>query len=233
MKKFAVSLLAIAALTGAGYAADAPEFEEPVMVDEGWDWNGFYVGVHGGWGRGVIESEYDTGGGFTPQVDYSVEGWLLGGQAGALFQADMFVFGIEGRAAWTNITGDDGGDEGVTDTFTGRWSAAALVSAGLALDRVLPYVTAGVSALNYDYMLSQIGVPANNITTNATTWGPTVGAGVRLGLAENVHIFGEWNRTWYQTQTLTFPGTGFSLAQDINVTPTVDTFLAGINVSFD
>jgi outer membrane immunogenic protein len=142
---------------------------------------------------------------------------------------DTFVLGGEARLDWVGISGNDAGLSGATDAFTGRFSGQALVSAGLALDMVSPYVIGGVTVLNYDYSLT---IAPDTATVNSTTFGGSVGAGVRVALTDDISIFGEYLHTFYPTQTLAFPATGGIAAQSINVTPSIGQATVGVNFRF-
>jgi outer membrane immunogenic protein len=226
----AIALLA----TGAATAADPIVVLDPIMVEPTpvYDWSGFFAGVHGGWGFGSIGNEFDVappGPAFTPQPAFAANGFVGGVQAGVLQQMDTFVLGAEARLDWVGISGNDAGLSGATDAFTGRFSGQALVSAGLALDMVSPYVIGGVTVLNYDYSLT---IAPDTATVNSTTFGGSVGAGVRVALTDDISIFGEYIHTFYPTQTLAFPATGGIAAQSINVTPSIGQATVGVNFRF-
>ena len=78
-----------------------------------WNWNGFYIGVNGGysWGRASRDLNFfnplngvpiatGTGGG------RDMNGGLFGGQIGYNWQTSNWVFGIETDAQWTGQKGE-------------------------------------------------------------------------------------------------------------------------------
>jgi outer membrane immunogenic protein len=87
-----------------------------------YNWSGFYLGAHGGWGWG--SGAFD-------------DGFVIGGQVGVNWQFNSFVLGAEGDGSFT----DGGGTDAV---------GTARLRGGLALDRFMPYVTGGVALEDFD-----------------------------------------------------------------------------------
>ena len=67
-----------------------------------YDWTGFYVGGHIGYGW-ADKSWQDLVGFGT--VSHKADGFLGGGQVGFNYQTGMFVFGVEGDFSWADIKG--------------------------------------------------------------------------------------------------------------------------------
>ena len=86
------------------------------------NWSGFYVGAHGGWGWG--------NGGFS-------DGFVVGGQLGVNWQFNNFVLGAEGDGSFV----DWGGTEAV---------GTARLRGGIAFDRFLAYGTGGVAFQDFE-----------------------------------------------------------------------------------
>ncbi|MBX3518818.1 MAG: porin family protein [Xanthobacteraceae bacterium] len=128
MKKFAVIGAVIAALSFAApvQAADAPiVYKAP----QAFNWNGFYVGAHIGYGWG------DASG-------LNLDGFVGGAQIG--FNAHLssnIVIGLETDISATNI-----GAGAVDQPWI--WSGRARL--GYAMDRTLIYGTVGVAATRLD-----------------------------------------------------------------------------------
>jgi len=107
------SVAALAMISSAS-AADLPvkaPAPAPVMAPV-WNWNGFYIGINGGysWGHSSRDLNFynplngvvlatGTGGG------RDMNGGLFGGQIGYNWQMSNWVFGIEGDAQWTGERG--------------------------------------------------------------------------------------------------------------------------------
>jgi outer membrane immunogenic protein len=127
MRRILLSTAAVALMSGAAFAADIPAFEPaPILapVPVLYDWSGFYVGLHAGYGW----AEDD--------------GIVLGGQLGFNWQFNWFVLGVEADASWAELELDD--DDDIHSL------ASARLRAGLALNRFLPYVTGGVATADFD-----------------------------------------------------------------------------------
>ena len=79
-------------------AADLPVKAMP-LPQSIYNWTGFYVGGHVGYGKGMKDW-------LNSSFDYQVKGFLGGGQVGYNQQVGNVVFGIEADASWGNIKGD-------------------------------------------------------------------------------------------------------------------------------
>jgi outer membrane immunogenic protein len=220
MKRFVVACVGLAGLwAGAAHAADLPPrygpapraaFYNPIYM-----WTGFYLGINGGggWGR----SQWDG-------VDkFDISGGLLGGTIGYNWQWGQAVVGIEGDIGWSGI-------RGTTNTLCplgcetrNHWLATARGRVGYALDRFLPYLTAGLAF--GDINATTPGFPGGTITTA----GWTVGAGIEVGILPNVSIKGE-----YLYVDLSDFNCGFNcgLAANGNVSFYSNIFRGGLNVRF-
>jgi outer membrane immunogenic protein len=122
MLRFAVSASALALLTSIAAAADlpppitvAPPMTSPIPI--AFNWSGFYIGGHGGWGFG--SGVFD-------------DGFVIGGQVGANAQWNSFVVGVEGDGSFV--------DWGAIDAV-----GTARLRGGFAFDRFLVYGTGGVA----------------------------------------------------------------------------------------
>ena len=87
-----------------------------------YNWSGFYIGAHGGWG--FNDGAFD-------------DGFVVGGQLGINWQFNNFVFGIEGDGSFV-----DYGSVDSLETIRGR--------VGLAFDRFLVYGTGGGAFQDFD-----------------------------------------------------------------------------------
>ena len=105
-----IGLLAFAAAPA--LAADLPVKAPPMAPAPVWNWNGFYIGLNGGysWGRSSRDLNFfnpvngvafatGTGGG------RDLDGGVFGGQVGYNWQVTNWVFGIEADAQWTGQRG--------------------------------------------------------------------------------------------------------------------------------
>lgn len=188
MNKFLASLLATVALAALSPASAADLEEQP-----GYDWTGFYLGIHGGyaWASSHTNDLY--------AYDLEPDGWVGGGQAGYNHQLPgNVVLGVEADVSFGDLEDDSldltqiGNDlvpteaEARIDSF-----GSVRLRAGYAIDRVLPYVTAGLGwasqEVDYfqDYLPSLPGQFVNNLHETRTYLGWTVGAGIEAAVTEN------------------------------------------------
>ena len=116
MKRFLLSALFVASAVPA-LAADLPvkarPMPPPVAV---WTWDGFYIGLNGGysWGRAGRDITFfnpATGVVILPPIgsgstnDANLRGGVFGGQIGYNWQTSNWVFGLETDAQWTGQRG--------------------------------------------------------------------------------------------------------------------------------
>jgi outer membrane immunogenic protein len=115
----AAGALALAASVSSAAAADLrPRMpaKAPVMAAEVWNWNGFYLGLNGGysWGRSRSDVSFFTvpGGvaiappaGSVTSSSFNLDGGVFGGQAGWNWQSGAFLFGLETDLQWSGEKG--------------------------------------------------------------------------------------------------------------------------------
>ena len=208
--------------TGAASAADlgarytkAPAYAEPLF-----NWTGFYVGGHIG-GAWTNEQFINTGNG-APFADLSPgqgfrqrnSGVMGGAQIGYNWQANNYVFGMEGtisgldnKGSFTNTVFGVGLD----DQFSWRANVLATVvgRAGFAVQNNLFYFKGGYAGVNN--RLSVVDNVANPSTGSGgqTHWhnGWTVGAGWEYGVTRNWIVGLEYNYAAFGSQTYQLGGT--------------------------
>lgn len=188
MKKFwvGISFLFAASLSGAAFAADLPTKAAPSVAPL-WNWSGFYVGGHFGYGWAFPEITEDATGtrvGNPPRP----KGILGGVQVGYNWQSGRWVYGVEGDFTWSDVKGSANSvvpagvinAQGLPDdysTITGR--------IGYAVDRSLFYVKGGAAWMNERFKQLSVTVP-NCVGTPCTgsndTWGWTVSAGAEYAI---------------------------------------------------
>lgn len=210
---------ASAVLLGAAGAANAAD----LIVDDvaleaavpAGDWSGAYVGGHVGYASGTADWELLPQPG--PSDDYALAGWLVGVQGGYNWQIDTFVLGLEGDISLSGIEGDDQG-------FIARqvnWAASLRARAGVAVDAVLLYGTAGVAVAN-----STGEVFISDETETHLGW--TAGVGVEAMVAENVSIKAEYAYTDYGTAQYDY----FLGALPVDTNVSTHSIKAGVNFHF-
>jgi outer membrane immunogenic protein len=216
MRRTAIVLTTTAVLVAgigqAAFAADLPPapapYRAPVIVPI-YNWTGCYLGanVGGQYGSDKITTttsvnNFPGGGaafldGRTP-VTINPQGVIGGVQGGCNVQFASFVIGFEGDADWLygrqsrTITVGAGAPIAAGDFLTNEVKATFLttarVRAGVALDRVLLFVTGGAAfgTIKTSDTLGTFGgtrVSTTSATTNRTGW--TAGAGLEYAMTQN------------------------------------------------
>jgi outer membrane immunogenic protein len=174
------------------------------------DWTGFYLGVHGGWGAARAEKHVPRGA-FTHT--YDAPGFLAGGHAGYLHQWGWFVAGLEADAAWSELSGDDDGFAFTVDETEVEWMAGALLRAGMALDRVLLYGTGGVAAAGVE----QINTDQGGWSDGRTFYGWSIGGGAELALTPHLTAAVEYRFTEFEEEGFVPTTTVFPFTLDAEV----------------
>ncbi len=196
-------------------AADMARRPAPVaapIVAPVYNWTGFYVGVHGGWGWHAHDSTttFAPGGVLFPGVaggaaDFGVsndtDGGMLGGQIGFNYQFSNWVIGLEADLSWVDW------DRGYTvgpllapgavvipgsfQTASGGmdWFGTVRGRLGFAVNNLLVYATGGFAFGDTDNSVTTSFAAAGGgvftATGGDTRAGWTVGGGFEWGFAPN------------------------------------------------
>jgi outer membrane immunogenic protein len=171
--------------------ARAPAAYVPAVIPV-YNWTGFYIGLNGGWGFASGNSTAtlccgSPADGASATGSGSINGGIFGGQAGANYQIDAFVFGLEGDWDWSGQSRTDSfvcaavctGSE----TVKISWIATLRGRIGYAIDRVLVYATGGGAWTHTsdNVVFNGFGT-VFNASTNA---GWTIGGGGEFAFAQN------------------------------------------------
>ncbi|MEO1701699.1 MAG: outer membrane protein [Pseudomonadota bacterium] len=191
------TLLSISLLAGSAsaYAADPASGADAVRLpsfpplpaavavqNAGNDWSGVYVGGFGNYTTGSFDSTLG-------RVDAS--GYEGGVFAGYDYAIDNYIIGGEADIALGSVAGEDG----ATDTnLEKRINGSVRARAGVAVDRVLIYGTAGLAIAGTEIMQS-------SDADTATHLGWTVGAGVDVKITEKLFGRIEYRYTDYDSKT--------------------------------
>ena len=107
------------------------------------NWTGFYVGVHGGYGWGEHHVADDN-----PTVAYEIDpdGFLGGAQVGFDYQFGNFVVGIEGDASWGDMSARANSvGLGLDATVEVDYLASLRARLGYSMQSLLIYATGGAA----------------------------------------------------------------------------------------
>ncbi len=148
-----------------------------------YNWNGFYVGVVGGWGRS--EQQWTATNGVTTG-NFRGNGGNLGGTLGYNWQTGAFVLGVEVDGSWSGIdaTNSTTGGCSVARPCTAEvsWFGTARGRLGVTWNNFLLYGTGGAAWANIrneQLLLSPLAA------ADTTKFGWTAGGGVEVGLSAN------------------------------------------------
>ncbi|HEY7992169.1 MAG TPA: outer membrane protein, partial [Stellaceae bacterium] len=160
---------------------------------QGW-WNGFEVGVQGGYVWGTSKGDV-VGPGTNVPYSFSPQGGIGGAHVGYNWQWDHIVLGLEGDAEGGSVTG-----RGVNLLAGGaahdnmNFDASVRGKFGYAFDRILVYGTGGVAFGNvkttYEF---PIGAPITSSNGIRTGW--TAGGGLAYALTPNWELGAEYRYT--------------------------------------
>lgn len=246
-----IGLLAIGALpaTAADLGVPAPA---PVPVYKAppapayFDWNGFYVGVNGGYSFGSASTSVAglAPGGFGVPVNFGVNpsGWLGGGQIGYNWQAagSPWVFGLEADFQASSETNDPScgapvcvpvADVSVAYPYFGTVRGRI----GWDPSQWLFYVTGGLAYAEINRGVHQLGVVSYQDSQWRVGW--TVGGGVEYALTRNWSIKAEYLYINYGSDSVAIAATGPLGIAPLGPISIASTFMdnivrAGINYRF-
>lgn len=181
---------------GAAQAADlprAPITKAPVMAPLP-IWQGWYAGIHGGWGWGDADRSLDaTDAAFTAGEDASheIDGGIFGGHIGYNWQvAPNYLFGLEASLAWSGL---DGGRSLLLGSVSSdlEWIATFTPRLGWINNNWLFYIKGGIAGGRVESAAATL-VPATFSSSNSHV-GWTAGVGLEVMWSPN-WIFGiEYN----------------------------------------
>jgi outer membrane immunogenic protein len=173
---------AILAIAGPAAAQTPPVF----------NWTGFYVGAHAGYGWGDADLAPTEGPFAHPGLSVDRDSFVIGGQFGYNFQYGNFVFGPQARLSF--FTGDGSVqsqlffspvDYGVETDWLGSLQARAGVSFGMAMI----YVMGGVAGSQLEASARHdSGAGFVTYSDKKTRFGAVFGGGVEYAVTPNVSV---------------------------------------------
>jgi outer membrane immunogenic protein len=234
MKRVLLATVGVLALaTASASAADLPvrgayPTKAPAYVAQVYNWTGFYLGAHVGWGRVDLDSTVIAPAGLGTVGD-SQSGFLGGGQVGFNYQIGQFVIGVEGDIAWTDIGRTStvtGGGVTITESTNVDWIATLAGRLGYAFGPALLYVKGGVAWMDWSSRVTATGALVGTATGGNTETGYVLGAGLEYAFTPNWSAKLEYNYLDFGTERTTAGG----LIVDTDLTTHV--VKAGVNYRF-
>jgi outer membrane immunogenic protein len=172
-----------------------------------YQWDGFYVGLNGGygWGRSSHASTVSAGG----TGDFDTSGGLFGVTVGYNYTAGSFVIGgeadldatwVDGNATFTGGPIATFGSPG-TATSQLRWLDTFRARVGYNYGQLLPYITGGAA---YGNVRAIVTSPSGGAFAagDDTRFGWTIGFGLEYMFAPSWSAKLEYNYVDLDTQTL-------------------------------
>jgi outer membrane immunogenic protein len=247
---FAGCGLAALALAAPTYAADMPvrmPTKAPAMVEAAYNWSGFYVGAHVGYGWGDSDTTIVTASGTFPTGfvlgTNELKGFLGGGQVGFNYQVGQIVFGIEGDGSWSGIDGSETtlspiAARTTTSTAEIDWIAMITGRVGVTFGNALIYAKGGWAWAGFNgesVTTTLAGAPIAITVGDETRNGYTIGGGIEWGLASNWSMKAEYNFIDFGTErvdrlTTTGATAGTVLQRDVDAQ--LHLFKVGLNYRF-
>jgi outer membrane immunogenic protein len=192
---FGLAFATAFSLGSTAHAADLTVVPEDVVIAvPSFNWTGFYAGVHAGYGKADLDTEFTEVYG----VGNKPDGFFGGGQLGYNYQfSNNIVLGIEADAAFADLKDDDKRRETLGNYYVATGTNTKITAlgtvrgrAGYAVDRFLPYITGGFAWANAESGLGfETNVPNSQVfsrTGSDVFTGWTVGAGVEYAVTNNV-----------------------------------------------
>jgi outer membrane immunogenic protein len=216
MRTTLVAFAAVSALIiGSAHQARAADIPAPVYkaappaVAVGYNWTGFYAGIHGGYGWsdgrtsvGIVDPSgvsqtAAAAGAFPLSYSFDRNGYVAGGQLGFNQQVNQWLWGLETDIAATGIKGSQtvtlprcpicGGPNLSTVSQEMDWFGTARARLGVVTGQWLIYGTGGLAYGQVKYNYLQTNVPFGGPLTMAGSaskveLGWTAGGGVEYGV---------------------------------------------------
>jgi outer membrane immunogenic protein len=175
--------------------AGAADIEPPLAA---YDWSGFYIGGHLGYGEANYSGEFDDSDSGSDSDedpnDLDLNGIAGGLQAGWNWQMNSFVLGIEGDVTFTDWSDHINDDTNTDESIEGDVNllASLRLRAGLAMDNWLFYVTAGGAIADAQYDADDFDdCCGSDDNIEFDDIGYVVGGGVEWGVSESWTIRAE------------------------------------------
>lgn len=243
--RFIASLALAVMLASPAMSADLA-YKAPAPF-QSYNWTGFYLGAHGGYGWGSTQDVTNSG-----ADRRNLTGGFGGIQAGYNWQAvgSPFVLGIEADASFGEIANSWGGTNQYDpyygkDNVTGFGTVRGRV--GYAFDRLMIYGTGGLAWAVEDHGFgcdaarvavtngcqNKIGGKAFYTTTSQTNLGWTAGGGIEYAVYDKWTVKAEYLYTDLGTNGVSMVDPNYPAAKSgRNFNTTFQTVKAGINYRF-
>jgi outer membrane immunogenic protein len=163
-----------------GAPAIAADAEAPPPEPLVYDWSGFYLGAHVGYGEAQVDGL---------DHDLNPNGIIGGAHGGLNFQLGSFVLGAEGDFSWGNWEDSAGpNNQGESVSVDLDWLATLRARLGLAIDNFLIYGTVGAAWTDAEASISDNVGPVTSGSVDFDDVGLVAGGGVEWGMNERLSL---------------------------------------------
>jgi outer membrane immunogenic protein len=232
------AVVGIGAASAADLAARPYTKAAPMVVDPAYNWTGCYIGVEGGGARG--SSRHVSGEPIRFGADitnnYDVSGGLVGAEIGCNYQADRWVFGIEGDWSWANLRGRGNDlfplfDPVIISGTEEKWIATARGRIGfLPTQMLLLYATGGAAWASVDATVDARPAGSGFLRDNRDRWGGTVGGGGEYAFGGGWSAKAEYLYVKFAAQQYNNPPLFVDIRKDVPLDNHI--FRVGLNYKF-
>ncbi len=229
MNKILLTAGLLAAVTISPAVAADLQVEAPVLAalpdPVADDWSGFYAGVFGGYGAGTATTQTSV------TQDIGVSGGMFGAAVGFNAQFDSFVLGVEGDLAWSGIEGSEVCAINAFFDCAGSidWLSTVRGRAGVALDNVLLYATAGIAITGVSATVTPVPLNATGEYSDIFI-GWTAGFGGEIKLTDTISARAEYAYTDLGKGTA--PAGTLTTTGDSDLSGTLQSVKLGLNFAF-
>jgi outer membrane immunogenic protein len=252
-KAFLPGIVLSVLAAGPAMSADLPlrsVYKAPPPPAVWFDWSGFYVGGHVGYGWGdadIADFTLSYKKVLLPARSIDAEGFLGGVQGGWNYQFGPFVLGAELEFSWSDIKGDvtsaivagKGQGQGAGSTSlssNATWISTAAARFGYAWDGFLVYGKIGAAFAQFDYdnnITFTVGrtTTVGNASASDTRSGWIVGTGVEWAFASDWSAKAEYNYMDFGSRKVDFASFGGGPVS-LDIDQRISVIKAGVNYHF-
>jgi outer membrane immunogenic protein len=211
----------------------APQFTPYV------EWSGLYLGIHGGYGAGDVDSDVDifNNGTVNHSSNFDIDGGYGGAFAGWNVQHEELVFGVEGEFNFGEINGGGPtyvyGDGGDLLSSESEWFGSVVGRmGGLVHQNMLAYVVAGFAFGDFTHTLNDTSA-AYSQSFQTTHAGYAVGTGLEWRTHENWSLRAEYRFYDFTKESLEVPAAAPTVffSDRLDYDPYIHTVRVGVSYS--
>jgi outer membrane immunogenic protein len=202
VKKSVIIAAAIAAFgfVSSASAADMPTKAPMAPLPVAYNWTGFYLGAHGGYGWANSDWTFQNVSFFNTfvgdQINLKPKGGLGGGQVGYNYQIGQFLLGVEGTFSWADIKQTVTSPIfPTTDNETTKIKNLYTVAARLGVTNGpwLAYAKGGWAGGRVQLSAAEPGIAVSWDPATQSRSGFVIGGGVEYMIAPSIILGAEYN----------------------------------------